>query len=240
MGWFVTIPLGSFVAGLLAFPHCALMCGPLFALFSSSWTSYQSGRILGYSLVGGLLGALGFGLDWSGLFFVSLQNLSILLIALIFLGYATLRLLQFHPSALLDYTAPLARWMNRLRNKRHAALGIFLAGSLSALLPCGVLLPLWALCAGSASPVFGASMGLAFVLGTIPGALLFRLLLRQAWWKRIHVRRSFRFVSAMALAALGVLVLSYRSILVPSIQAANPEREGNLGVQCAPGLPFVQ
>lgn len=58
--------MGALMAGLLASPHCVVMCGPLAAVVlrgpqTTLWThaGYQGSRILAFGLLGGLAGGLG-------------------------------------------------------------------------------------------------------------------------------------------------------------------------------------
>src|SRR5262245_10665739 len=54
-----TTPLAAFAAGLAVSLHCAAMCGPLACAVRARPVRYHSSRILSYTLVGALCGAIG-------------------------------------------------------------------------------------------------------------------------------------------------------------------------------------
>ncbi|MCB1173611.1 MAG: sulfite exporter TauE/SafE family protein [Leptospiraceae bacterium] len=233
---FVALPIGSFIAGLVAFPHCALMCGPLFALFSSNWISYHSGRAVGYTAVGGLLGWLSLSIDQTGLI-LSIQHLSVFVIGAIFIIAALIQFLPYDIQILSHSSSRLGSWIARLRNQNDFGAGIFIAGLLSTLLPCSVLIPVWALAATSGSPQAGATMSFGFLLGTIPGALLFRFLFQRQWWQKLSIRRSFKIASGTVLLSIGILVLFYRGVFSPYMNVASPDYEGSQDQDCLPAIP---
>ncbi len=162
---------GAFVAGLLASVHCAAMCGPLAcaacrvrggcASSQAPAVWYQAGRMLSYTVTGGLAGAFGATLlsfrggpwvIWLG---------AALVIAAVFL---------------------LSRGGERALPGRFGGQhGPLLIGLLTAGLPCGALYLMFAVCAISGSPVRGAALALSFALGTVP-----LLYFAQQQWGRLQ------------------------------------------------------
>lgn len=230
MSWQIILSISSFVAGVMSFPHCALMCGPLFVLFGSSWFVYHIGRILGYSIVGMLLGWIGLGLDMSGIF-VSMQHFSILFIASVFIVSSMVYLLKINNRILSGYSKIVSNLINKLRQKIRPGYAVFFSGIVSALLPCGVLVPLWALCASSGSPFVATTMSASFVLGTIPGSLMFGFIRQQSWWKKLSVRHGFKMSSAILLLVVGVSILGFRGMYAPDFNSVW-DNEQKTGVQC--------
>ena len=226
--WLALLPIGSFLAGLSATPHCAVMCGPLFVLFGQGGPFYQVGRVLGYTLIGAVCGVLGASFNLLGEQ-LALQHSALYLMAALFFVYGIIQILPARWRSRLPGTGALTRLVVRLmgglhRNKapdshsnqnpdaiktRGPGLAL-LGGSLSALLPCGALVPLWLLAAGSGSALAGAALSGAFVLGTLPGAALLTWgSQRFGHWFR--GREDWRRVAGIVLILAGLFVLGLRS-----------------------------
>lgn len=156
-----------FVAGLLTGIHCVSMCGAL-GIYASSETNsvrsmkrpllYNAGRVLSYTIIGGLIGFAGGVVSVSAALRGSLilaAAVLMLLMALSMLGY-----FRFH--------------LPRLFRFRFGGgqLGAFAIGLLNGLMPCGPLqaMQLYALSAGGFFA--GALAMLVFALGTVPLMLL--------------------------------------------------------------------
>jgi hypothetical protein len=250
MNWeslILLLPLGSFVAGLSATPHCAVMCGPLFVLFGEGGPGYQFGRVLAYASLGALFGALGASINIAAGELIALQNASVIVVAILFVVYG----LTWLAPGITQAAPGLARWLpGFLRSPAHAGSGAglsawlvrtmsslrrltaagerpilarfipVLAGSLSALLPCGVLFPLWLLAAGSGTPVQGALLATGFVLGTLPGALLLGHFGRRFTGRQMHPR--LRQVVGILLLAGGMVLLGVRAYHSQTGDPADP------------------
>ncbi|MEQ9364964.1 MAG: sulfite exporter TauE/SafE family protein [Leptospirales bacterium] len=224
----VLLPIGSFVAGLTSTPHCAVMCGPLFVLFGEGGPAYQIGRVLGYTTIGAIAGLLGASLNIAGEF-AAIQRLSLYVVAAMFVLFGVYHLLPAHTRAKYspDFTF-LTRWLvrrlGRLRSSgavHHPQPGrvapvSLLAGSLSALLPCGPLIPLWMLAAGSGGAPSGALLSGGFVLGTIPGAALIAWSGGRFKNSNAPLLRKARRLAGVCLLIAGVAMLGIRSTLTPA------------------------
>ncbi|MDR2197387.1 MAG: sulfite exporter TauE/SafE family protein [Coriobacteriales bacterium] len=164
-----------FVVGLLTSLHCLGMCGGINLSLSipagadtkrpalRSGFAYNFARVLSYTLIGALVGALGSLLSLSGILRGTVQivaGLFMLIIGLNMVGsFAFLRrLLPPVPSAL---TRRLAAW-------RSSGLGAVVIGLLNGLMPCGPLQAMQLYALATASPFEGAFAMLAFGLGTLP------------------------------------------------------------------------
>lgn len=151
-----------FVTGLLTSIHCVSMCGAIGIYASSEKTGarslrrpilYNLGRVLSYTLIGGLVGLIGSVLSISQ----TLRGV-IILIAAMLMFFMALSML-----GIVDIRLP------KLFNiKSRGRLGAFLMGLLNGLMPCGPLqaMQLYALSTGSF--LNGALAMLLFALGTMP------------------------------------------------------------------------
>ncbi len=229
--------LGPLFAGALSITHCSVMCGPLVVMFKDHSVSYHIGRILGYTAVGALLGAIGVSLDRAG-DLLALQNVSIYISALLLIVYGLSRLLPakiWHKIPTPAFFYLPARLMSRLKKQDFLpeSLAIFLAGILSALIPCAILYPLWAVAAGSGSIVTGAGFAFAFVLGTIPGLAFIQWTARRASGGiRRFLGQKLRIVSVVLMIFTGVFIIVWREGHAPRMDF----REGaSQDANCLPG-----
>lgn len=188
-----------FVIGLLTSVHCVAMCGGInlsqcmgnckkenndnklsFEILKADFL-YHAGRVCSYTLLGGLIGAAGAVISFSG----TTKGL-IQLAAGIFMIIMGLNMLQLIPS--------LSRFMPRMPKvftkniEQQKGRGPFYVGLLNGFMPCGPLqaMQLYALSTGSMGK--GALAMLLFSLGTVP--LLFIIgalstVLTQKYTKKI-------------------------------------------------------
>lgn len=204
-------------AGLISTPHCAVMCGPLCAYACkrgrtlSALSAYQCGRMISYTLIGGLAGAIG-GSIASGLSgnWGSIALAWMLALTLLIAGVAMWR--KPRSAAEVEVSpAPTVRRPRRSLAARVLALfprNSFLLGLLTVLLPCGALYAAIALAAATGSALAGAALMAGFsttsaILVLSAGALASRL---RGVKRGLGTR-----VIAVALI-LGGLLLAYRPI----------------------------
>ena len=164
-----------FVIGIFSSLHCIGMCGGI--MLSQSITIkedskieklkpsllYNLGRVISYTILGGLVGGLGsvFSLSSSAQGFISI-------IAGIFMVIMGLNIYGFKALRRFNIKLP---WSNcGVSNKKNTP---FIVGLLNGFMPCGPLqaMQLYALATGSI--VSGALSMFFFALGTIPLMLLF-------------------------------------------------------------------
>ncbi len=170
------------VQGITSSLHCVTMCGPLLGMVTDSgknrWINngiYQFGRLFSYSLLGIILGLSGKGADSLGEI-SQIQWLSGILSG----GFLIVSGLNifFGKSGFHIKSLPFLQNLTRAifgRNRdpqKNTILTAFLIGSLSALLPCGVLYPAYALAFSSGNPLGGGIVMVSFFMGTFP-ALFF-------------------------------------------------------------------
>lgn len=178
-----------FVVGLLTSIHCVAMCGgialsqsvknlePVTAAAAATRLSqltpallYNGGRVLSYTLIGGIVGALGAAFSFSptvkGLI-AGLAGLFMVILGLKMIGIlkGLPKLSNLLPKGLRDATA---RFASGFRNR-----GPFAVGVLNGLMPCGPLQTMQLYALGTGSAITGALSMLIFAVGTVPLMLLF-------------------------------------------------------------------
>jgi sulfite exporter TauE/SafE len=127
---------------------------------------FLTSKVVAYTLLGFLLGALGSVLTLSTTF----RALLLIAIGVFMLGNA-LRMFNVHPIFRYFVIEPpkfITRYIRRTaKNDADLATPIFL-GALTVLIPCGVTQAMMAVALATGSPMQGAGLMLAFTLGTSP------------------------------------------------------------------------
>ena len=169
----LSLAVTALLMGLAGGPHCVLMCGAACAGIGRSagargtsaiWT-FQLGRVVGYSALGGVAAASMQGVGW-----LTTQSAAVRpLWTLFHVGAFALGLMllcKAHQPVWLE-SAGKALWMHARAwvgaNKRAAPLMI---GTVWALLPCGLLYSAVLVAAMSANMFEGAAVMALFALGT--------------------------------------------------------------------------
>ena len=165
-----------FVIGLLTSVHCVAMCGGINlsqcisgaggqGRFAGFWPSikYNLGRVISYTVIGGIVGSLGSVVQFSGAARGILQ-----LMAGVFMVFMGLSLSGLVP-ALARFTPhlPKALGLKIAKEKKRSNSPLYV-GLLNGLMPCGPLqaMQLYALSTGS---LWGGALSmLLFSLGTVP------------------------------------------------------------------------
>ena len=197
-----------FVVGLTTSLHCVAMCGGINLAQSASAAQaghgipranlmYNLGRLVSYTVVGGIVGAMG------SVFRLSVRaQAAIQIVAALFMALMALSLLDL--GGLRGWAPTLP---NGLRNRlmRRGSRSSLYIGLLNGLMPCGPLqaMQLYALSTGSWR--MGAVSMLCFCLGTIPLMLGFGLV-SGALNKRFA--RPMRIVSGLLVLVMGMSMLT--------------------------------
>lgn len=147
-----------FVIGVLTGVHCIGMCGGIM-LSQGNALLYNGGRLLSYTLMGAVFGAIGriigYDIEMKSMLF-TVCGLLVVLIGLKMWGVPFLR--QISP----ELTKPCL-----FKGKA------FTVGLLTGLMPCGALSSMWMFAAASGAWISGAVSMLAFGLGTCVFMLIF-------------------------------------------------------------------
>lgn len=201
--------------GFLGGSHCAAMCGGLSSAFVLQLPNkvsrnqlillLNSGRLISYTLIGALVGALGqFGLLLdhthqlqNGLFVAA--NLLLLFIGLYLAGI-------YHGVMYIEKIGkPIWQKLNPLLGRLlplQSAPAAFAAGMLWGWLPCGLVYSASLYALGSANATQGALYMLAFGLGTLPNLLAIGYFAKQL--NRFIKHRFIRLLSGLIICAVAL------------------------------------
>lgn len=158
--------------------HCAGMCGPLVLVVGAKKKThlalYHLFRLLGYALMGLLLGAIAFQIEgWVG------RKIG----AWFSIGFAVLILISaFFPIHEIKLLAPVTSRIQRLQAKvmvfpvNYRAMGM---GFLTAFLPCGLLYAAFLLALSTNSVWLGGTSMVIFAIASSPALILGQELVRR-------------------------------------------------------------
>jgi sulfite exporter TauE/SafE len=182
----------SFLAGFFGSMHCVGMCGPIVLSYSarglegspslsaslSAHLTYNAGRVLSYSLLGGILGGLHAGiavLQDVGFWFSLVAGVLMTL-----MGLSLLRLLPtFSPSPTISFDRITKNFLFQAYRALYSTLisqkGLeskFYLGMFTPLLPCGLLYAMFIKAASAATVTGGALTMFCFGLGIVPALVV--------------------------------------------------------------------
>ena len=203
-----------FVVGLLTSLHCVAMCGGINLSQCISASSaggeenrragflpsllYNSGRVVSYTLVGGIVGALGSVVSFSG----TAKGI-VAIAAGLFMVLMGLNLLNVFPW-LRRITPHLPRSLGKFA-RGNGNRGPFFVGLLNGLMPCGPLQAMQLYALGTGSAWAGALSMFVFSLGTVP--LMFGFGALSSLLSRKFTHKMMK-VSAVLVMLLGVVMLN--------------------------------
>ena len=168
-----SLALTAWLMGLAGGPHCVAMCGAACAGLGQAagerralaLTAFQTGRVVGYSLLGALAASSVQGLGWLTTQSAAIRPLWTLLhLAAMALG--VLLMLQARQPVWLDQSARRLWAKVRRLQERRGALAPLLVGVLWALMPCGLLYSALMVAALTSSALDGALTMALFALGS--------------------------------------------------------------------------
>ena len=165
-----------FLIGLFTGVHCIGMCGGIMLTQSgggdrhgaaASAALYNAGRVISYTVMGAVFGALGNVISYDSAFksmLFTLSGAAVVLVGLRMWGVPFLRRLR----AQLSPPCALPSGVKRRVFGRPLAVGLA-----TGLMPCGALSAMWLLSAFAGSAAKGMLSMLVFALGTVPAMLAF-------------------------------------------------------------------
>jgi sulfite exporter TauE/SafE len=205
----------AFLVGLLGGGHCVGMCGGIVGAVTVSLPGskpklvfvlgYNSGRILSYTLVGVLAGAVGassFFLDHVLPVEKILYGLASFMLVLLGLYLAGI----WHGVTYLERLGGNAWKKLQPYTKRFLPIQTlkqaFVVGTIWGWLPCGLVYSVLVAALATGSPVRGGALMLAFGLGTMPALLAMGMaaVRLKLWLQNVWVRR----LSGLAVIGFGV------------------------------------
>lgn len=159
-----------FIIGLTTSFHCVSMCGgiALSQVISSKNNtrrniSYNLGRVISYTVLGGIVGAIGAAITVDYTIF---KYVPILLgLFMILFGLDKLNVISLADLGILK---PLNKKLSKFKTKVSSDKGPFILGLLNGFIPCGPLQLMQFYALGTGSALTGALSMFAFSLGTVP------------------------------------------------------------------------
>lgn len=233
-----------FAVGLLTSLHCMAMCGGInlsqcvsykvdgsgegkFAKLKPSLL-YNGGRVISYTIVGGIVGALGSVVSFSG----TAKGI-VAIIAGVFMVIMGLNMLNIFPW-LRKLNPRMTRFFGNKIYNNKGEYGPFYVGLLNGLMPCGPLQAMQIYALGTGSAAAGALSMFMFSLGTVP--LMFGLGAISSFLSSKFTHKMLK-VSAVLVIVLGVVMLNRGLALsgwsvptaMPSISSSSiAQVEGNV------------
>lgn len=212
-----------FTIGLFTSLHCVGMCGGILVSQSIADCTtnklsalkpsllYNLGRLSAYTLLGGLVGAIGsiFALTLAAKAVITLTAAFLMILMGLSMAGLTPFSLSFPPS-----------WRQRLPQSNRP----FLIGLLNALMPCGPLQTMQLYALGTGSFAAGAISMLAFSLGTVPLMLFFGFF--AGFINKSYSSQIVRF-SGVLVIALG-LVMANRGLSLAGVNLLAAGTPGTL------------
>ncbi len=226
------ILLGTvFVASLVGSLHCVGMCGPFALLASagdqqrrSAWApavAYSLGRFLTYALVGCIFGLLGLMLNQGSSLVFGVSLATIQQSATYFAGGLMIVVGLVALARQVGWRIPLPSIAGRLQRVLQRQFGwikqqppirkAFAIGALTCLMPCGWLYTFAIVAAGTASPVWGAAVMMAFWAGTVP--VLFALISGIGFFGQA-IQKRVPLAMASMIILIGLFTIAFRAPIV--------------------------
>lgn len=209
------------------FIHCAGMCGPFVLAFSLSFhqetedakksskrrvlslhLAHNGGRVLSFTLLGGLFGALGSFVNTVSSA-TGIDAVAALIGGLLMILWAVDQVRTGHGAGFMERWSllslpPIRHALRRILNKKTPG-AAFTAGILLGFHPCGLIFAMLVSAAATGSAVHGALVLLMFGLGTIPALLGVAAL---GWFGSKRLRsKSFSYFAAILIGLSGVVFM---------------------------------
>lgn len=226
-----------FIVGLLTSVHCIAMCGGInlsqcvsskaeqdggIATLRPSFL-YNAGRVTSYTLIGGIVGAIGSVLRLSGI-----AQGFVAILAGVFMVVMGMNMLNLFP-ALRKIMPSMPKKFGHAIHNNNGSYGPYVVGLLNGFMPCGPLQSMQLYALGTGSFAAGALSMFLFSLGTVPlmfgfGAIS-SLLSSKFTRKLIKVSAALVIVLGFMMFNRGLGLSGINPInLVPTVAATNENR----------------
>jgi sulfite exporter TauE/SafE len=226
--------LGAITIGFMGSFHCIGMCGPIAmslpVIHLEGWKRYlgillyNTGRVLTYSFIGGMLG-------WIGSRFVLFgwQQLLSLIIGILMIGYCCMLVFRINKLKFFNLSAYwhklVAPFFIKVMNSKNMATPLLL-GLLNGLLPCGLVYIAVAGSVTAGSVQYGALFMFLFGIGTIPAMFAVSII---GHFASVKFRNGIKKISPVIVGCMGLLlVLRGMNLNIPYL---SPQVQ-NEQVQC--------
>lgn len=240
-----------FLVGLLTSLHCVAMCGGINLSQCVSYKVdnenpgklsklkpsllYNSGRVISYTVIGGIVGALGSGISFSG----TAKGI-VAIVSGVFMVIMGLNMLNIFPwLRKLNLRMPKI-FGNKIHNN-NGNHGPFYVGLLNGLMPCGPLQAMQIYALGTGSFAAGALSMFMFSIGTVPLMFSFGAVSSLLSGKFTHKMMK---VSALLVIILGV-VMANRGLALSGFSlpaepfGANNSTQGSNAAAVQDGIQIV-
>lgn len=211
-----------FVIGLLTSLHCVAMCGGINVAQCVAYAKpgskpsasivpsilYNGGRVISYTIIGGIAGAIG-----SAVSFTGWARGLIAIVAGIFMLLMSISMMGILPS-LNKFIPRMPRFLRSKAIKSTRNKGPLYVGLVNGLMPCGPLQAMQLYALGTGSFLVGASSMFFFSLGTVP--LMFGLGVVSTMLGKKFTKNMLK-VSALLVLVLGVVMIN-RGLALSGIQ----------------------
>ncbi|MDR1523183.1 MAG: sulfite exporter TauE/SafE family protein [Endomicrobium sp.] len=174
-----------FLIALLSSMHCACVCGGICA-YQNNILMYNAGRIVAYTLLGGISAFVGIALD---LQIRHLVGVLILVCGLLRLGIIDVNMLN-------------------IPKQREKGVSSGVAGLLTAVIPCSSLLGIQVVAMSSGSVTTGMLIGFIFCLGTLPIMFVIHFCKKVLYKYKLNIIASVFIIICGVLMFMSGLVIS--------------------------------
>jgi plastocyanin domain-containing protein/sulfite exporter TauE/SafE len=227
-----------FLVGMLTSIHCVGMCGGIMLTQSVGKENknklqaimpailYNAGRITSYTIIGGIVGALG------SVFALSLNvKAGLQIFAGIFMVMMGLNMAGFSLFRKFNIKLPWSSCSIKKKPKTP-----YLVGLLNGLMPCGPLQTMQLYALGTGSALNGALSMFLFSLGTVPLMLLFGAI--SGFLSKGYTKQLLKF-SGFLVIVLGIIMgnrgLSLAGVGVPNLNTITQTLTSGTSAQAAGG-----
>jgi uncharacterized protein len=179
--------LAAALAGLMATPHCAGMCGGFATACArprSGLFAWHGGRLTTYAVLGALAGTFGAVLPGPAWVPAALSAVLLVWFAAVLAGLAP------QPAARIPGLARAGRALMRSPGRPAR----FLFGCVTGLLPCGMVYAALSIAVAAAHPASSAAAMLAFGAATVPGLTVLSLGVQRFAFRSVVARRAIAAV----------------------------------------------
>lgn len=213
-----------FVVGLFTSIHCVAMCGGISLSQCVAYQSgeaepgtkkrlmpsllYNSGRVISYTVIGGIVGTIGSVVSFSGT-----AKAVVTVLSGVFMLIMGLNMLHVFPW-LQKFNIRMPKSIGQKLYSGKTKRGPFYVGLLNGLMPCGPLQAMQLYALGTGSFFAGAFSMLMFSLGTVPLMFAFGAVSTLLSSKFTHKMMQ---VSAVLVVMLGVLMMG-RGLTLSGVQ----------------------
>jgi uncharacterized protein len=194
---------------------------------------FLGAKLVAYTVLGALLGALG-----SALKITPAVQAVMMILAGVYMVITALNMLNVHPIFRYAVIQPPKALTRLVRNqaKSEQAFTPIVLGLMTVLIPCGTTLGMEATAIASVSPLWGALIMFAFVLGTIPTFFVLGFVATQL---RGKVQTAFAMIAALLVLGIGFVTIDSGLVLADSPLAPRTVLASVLPDRSAPAPAMV-